>query len=215
MKKEKTITTKEMRDLFKRILEGQNIYNLNGLSRVLLGTFRVNTIYWPSAENTPLTEHVDGMAFYAVAHHTGAILSDESYVYILWPLRSQWVYIVPFEMVELELHAKHHFSSVPQYLGEKQEHFEIDGHPFSGNAMFLRYYRVHRKGLLKTRVASIQFMKDVVDYWGRCDGTTEGRSVWEKKVDYPLFWLDEHKEEITSLKDLDIPDYSKREEIGF
>lgn len=215
LKSKKVITVKEVRRCFKQILDNQSDYNLTGLSKVSLGWFSANEIYWPELKDTPLTEHIDGMAFCATARHWGALLSNESYVYILWPLRSQRVYIVPFEMVQVSPYSGRWGSISNQFLGSKEEYIEVDGHPFSASIMFLRGYWIHRKGLFKKTVVSIQFLSDFVRYLGNYDDAPEGCPVWDRTVDYPLFWLDEHKEDITPLKDLDIPDYSKRKEMGF
>lgn len=213
LKKEKTITAKEVRRLFECVLDSQSDYNLTGLSRVLMGSFHVNVIYWPSAEKTPLAEHLDNMAFYAIARHSASCLNDESYVYVLWPLMSQRVYIVPFELVKMMSYPKSWADRSSQYLNDTEEHTEVNGHPFSATRMLLREYQIHRKGPIKKRVISIEFIRDIAHYFGSYDDIDGG--VWERTVEYPTFWFDEHQKDIPLLNDSDIPDYDKHKETVF
>ncbi len=165
--------------------------------KMSVGLFRINEAYWPELKDQPIALYEGKFVFHATVSHLGTPY------YLLWPLGSESIYVIPCERARLFYYKKFN-GPVEIELGRSRKQFQAYDHPFTERFCFSRTYKVnYLLGVFEKRPLSVEAVNDVVCYKGYYDDAQEA-CVLDEKVLYPPFWLVKHKDDI---KPLDAPEY--------
>lgn len=207
---ESHLTLENVRCFFKKEIDACDYYGLGALSDVSMAFFRINDAYfeYAKAKNASIAKLDKELVFYATAWQRFKVLDQRLHICIIWPIMSEKLYFVPYDMVDLWRYKKAD-DTIRLILKQKVDHFEANGHPFTEKITFMRVYHVKWRGLFKKKPSSIEVVKDEIRYTGDYDDRTLLCKSLNKTQEKEPFWLVRHSDEVKPLKGFEIPQYTE------
>lgn len=157
-----------------------------------IGVLRISDNYVEYFKETNFARFEDSIVFYAPAMLPA---SDRC---LIWPLMSEYLYMVRPEMVDCEPDFSSFFASTVE-LDCKTDETSRDGKAYVQSMSFLREYHTGKRKFFTRAIKNVFAVCDIIMYEGWYRDNPSERYLLKRRVEAPM-WFVRHKDEAGFIK---------------